>query len=313
MNTQDIYNRITNTIIELLEEHKESNYSQSWYNISGDVFAKNIVSNHVYSGINQLMLNYIKRKNNYAFNRWLTFKQLSSYGAKIKKGSKAALVVYKSAIYLDAETEKNITKQVEYLLLNNKSIEHLNIKKIGYLKQFNVFNLSCVEGLPEEFYKIAELEKLTEFERDERAENLINSTQANIVFSAQNEAYYNPGEDKIYMPLAKQFVSKEAFYNVIFHELAHFVGAKNRLGRDLSGAFLSKLYAFEELICEISSAYVCAVLGYESRITDNVEYIDSWLKVMKNDKQFIIQAASQAQKASDYILEFEKVAELELV
>lgn len=40
MNTNGIYERITNTIIELLEEHKASDYSQSWYSLSGEVFAK---------------------------------------------------------------------------------------------------------------------------------------------------------------------------------------------------------------------------------------------------------------------------------
>jgi len=53
-----------------------------------------------------------------------------------------------------------------------------------------------------------------------------------------------------------------------------------------------------------------AFLGYESRITDNVDYIDNWLSVMKNDKKFIIIASSQAQQASDYILQASDLKEL---
>jgi antirestriction protein ArdC len=45
-----------------------------------------------------------------------------------------------------------------------------------------------------------------------------------------------------------------------------------------------------------------AFLGYESRITDNVTYIENWLQVMKDDKKFIVSAASHAQAAADYIL-----------
>lgn len=52
-----------------------------------------------------------------------------------------------------------------------------------------------------------------------------------------------------------------------------------------------------------------AYLGFESRITNNVDYIDNWLSVMRNDKKFVIQAASQAQAASEYILQLADVKE----
>ncbi|MBP7077808.1 MAG: DNA primase, partial [Bacteroidales bacterium] len=71
--------------------------------------------------------------------------------------------------------------------------------------------------------------------------------------------------------------------------------------------FGTKEYAFEELIAELSSAFMLAYLGYESRITDNAAYIEKWLSVMKNDTKFVIQAASQAQAASDYILQLANV------
>jgi len=307
MNTNEIYERITNTIIELLEEHKASDYSQSWYSLSGEVFARNIVNKHVYNGINQLLLSFIRRKRQYPCNRWLTFKQMEKYNARIIKGSKAAMVVYTSVIYIDEDTGRNITHTVEQLLQHGQSIEHLNLRKIGYLKSYNVFNVACVEGLPEEFYRMDELEQLSEIERDERAESMIREIGAEIVFDAQNEAYYKPSEDKIYMPLPKQFVSKEAFLSVMYHEASHWTGAAHRLNRPILNKFGTKEYAFEELIAELSSAFMLAYLGYESRITDNAAYIENWLSVMKNDTKFVIQAASQAQSASDYILQLANV------
>ncbi len=307
MNTQIIYDRITSIIIEMLEQHKQNNYSESWFSLSGDsIFAQNAVSKHTYSGINQLLLNYLKRKYNHTFNSWMTFKQLSKLEGRIKKGSKASMVVYKSVLYLDKKTSKNITKLVEHLLKNGQSIEHLDYKKIGYLKQYSVFNISQIEKLPDEYYKLNDLENLTEFEKDERAEHVLNSTEANIIHSPQNSAFYRHSEDKIYLPERKQFVSKEAFYSVAFHEVGHWTGHNSRLDRPKGNKFGSKEYAFEELIAEINTAFVCAYLGFENRITDNVDYIDNWLSVMRNDKQFIIQASSQAQKSADYILEFSK-------
>ncbi|HQP05041.1 MAG TPA: zincin-like metallopeptidase domain-containing protein, partial [Bacteroidales bacterium] len=253
------------------------------------------------------LLSFIRRKRQYPCNRWLTFKQMKKYNARIIKGSKAAMVVYTSVIYIDEDTGRNITHTVEQLLQHGQSIEHLNLRKIGYLKSYNVFNVACVEGLPEEFYCMDELEQLSEIERDERAESMIREIGAEIVFDAQNEAYYKPSEDKIYMPLPKQFVSKEAFLSVMYHEASHWTGAAHRLNRPILNKFGTKEYAFEELIAELSSAFMLAYLGYESRITDNAAYIENWLSVMKNDTKFVIQAASQAQAASDYILQLANV------
>ena len=310
MNTNKIYERITATIIEMLEEHKNNNFSESWYSLTGEVFARNIVTNHVYNGINQLLLGYLKRKRNYTLNRWLTFKQIQNYNARIIKGSKTAMVVYTSTLYIDEETGQNITRKVEELIRKKQSIDHLNIKKIGYLKDYKVFNVNCVEGLPAEFYEQSELDNLIEIERDERAEKLVHNLEVNICYEAQNEAYYRPSDDTIFMPLPKQFVSKEAFLSVLMHEASHSTGHPSRLNRPLNNVFASPAYGFEELISELSSAFIMAYLGYESRITDNVAYIESWLQAMKNDKKFIVSAASQAQKAADYILQSENANEV---
>ena len=312
MNTQKLYDKITSTIIEMLEQHKANNFTSSWYNVSGDaIFAHNRATNHFYNGINQLLLQYLKRKYNYTFNGWLTFNQLSELGGKIQKGSKAAMVVYKSHLYIDADTGKNITSMIRKMLNSGQSIEHIDYQKRGYMKGYNVFNISQIENLPKEFYKITELEKLTEFERNEKAEFMIKCTGANIKYSANNEAYYQPSTDIINLPLRKQFKTDANFYSVIFHELGHWTGNKKRLNREMGGKFGDKIYAFEELIAELNTAYINAFLGYDSTITNNVAYINSWLSAMKNDTKFIVSAASQAQKASDYIFEFAEAHQLE--
>jgi antirestriction protein ArdC len=185
----------------------------------------------------------------------------------------------------------------------------LDFKKVGYLKDYRVFNVACVEGLPEIFYEQKELEQLTEIDRDEKAESIISSIGVEIIYQAQNEAYYKPSTDTIYMPLPKQFVSKEDFLHVIYHEIGHWTGHPNRLNRPINNVWGETGYGFEELIGELTSAYMLAFLGYESRITNNVDYINNWLQVMQDDKKFVIQAASQAQAASDYILQTANVEE----
>ena len=55
-------------------------------------------------------------------------------------------------------------------------------------------------------------------------------------------------------------------------------------------------------MAEIGSAFLCCDLGItpEPR-EDHAAYLDHWLKVLKEDKRAIFQAAAHAQKAVDYL------------
>ena len=66
--------------------------------------------------------------------------------------------------------------------------------------------------------------------------------------------------------------------------------------------FGSTNYSKEELVAEMGAAFLCGVSGIENRTVDNsAAYIASWLRVLKNDKQMVILAAAQAQRAADFI------------
>lgn len=53
---------------------------------------------------------------------------------------------------------------------------------------------------------------------------------------------------------------------------------------------------------ELGACFLAADLGFEPvPETHHAAYLQSWLQVLKNDKRFIFQAASQAQKAVDFI------------
>lgn len=55
-------------------------------------------------------------------------------------------------------------------------------------------------------------------------------------------------------------------------------------------------------MAELGAAMLCASLGITSGTrADHAQYIDGWLKALKDDKKFIFAAASQAQKAADYL------------
>src|SRR5262249_18220829 len=79
--------------------------------------------------------------------------------------------------------------------------------------------------------------------------------------------------------------------------------AAQRLDRDLSGSFGSKKYAQEELVAEITSAFVCASLGIVPTVR-YADYIGSWLEVLRENDRAIVRAASAASKAADHLLAF---------
>ena len=106
------------------------------------------------------------------------------------------------------------------------------------------------------------------------------------------------------MPKKDSFVSDDAYYATLYHELVHSTGAKHRLDRDLKAYIADKhAYSFEELIAEMGASYLCGVTQISaSTIDDSVAYIKSWHKALSENPTWLIKAASAAQKAADYII-----------
>ena len=86
------------------------------------------------------------------------------------------------------------------------------------------------------------------------------------------------------------------------HELTHWTSHPTRLARELGKRFGDEAYAAEELIAEMGAAFLCADLGITPEVRDDhAAYLAHWLKVLKADNRAIFTAASQAQRAADYL------------
>ena len=125
--------------------------------------------------------------------------------------------------------------------------------------------------------------------------------------TALSELYriYRPSTDEIILPIRKQFVSTAEYYSTVWHELVHSTGHPSRLNRlDRVVAFGSDVYSKEELVAEIGAATLVNHVGLEttSSFRNSAAYIQNWLKVLKDDKRFIVSAAGRAEKAVNLIL-----------
>jgi antirestriction protein ArdC len=269
----NIYEMVTNKIIEKLEAGTVP-WRKPWNGSKGP--AVNWKTQKAYRGINVMLLEP---------GEYLTFKQATEAGGKVKKGAKSEIVVF----WKWYEKEDKTTGDVE---------------QIPTLKYYRVFNINQCEGI-----KSKRDEKIPTFEHDpiEEAENIIKGFMNKPSLSwEQTGAWYKPGLDHVNVPPMKDFPKIEEYYNTFFHELCHSTGHRSRLNRDgITGThkFGSQDYSKEELVAEIGASMLTGFAGFSDVTFENTAaYIQNWLEVLKNDTKLVVRAGSAAQKAVDYIL-----------
>jgi len=180
------------------------------------------------------------------------------------------------------------------------------VKDIPLLRYYRVFSVEQCE-LPDKVKaKYAEPEK--QFNPIEQAEQIVAGMPNRPEINHQgNRAYYRQSTDLIVMPPRNQFHTETGYYDTLFHELAHSTGHQSRLNRKSFNrlvAFGDHEYSKEELVAEMTSAYLCGVTGIVRDTIDNsTAYIQSWLKALNDNRRLVVQAAAQAQKAADFILD----------
>jgi len=280
--TQTIYSEITQSIIEQLE-NGAAPWIKPWKaDSSAD---KNLVSQKPYQGINRLLLGMSSMVKGFSVPVWASYKQWEAIGANVKKGEKGTKIVF----YSPVSKENKQTGDLE---------------KYAVLKTYFVFNAAQVEGID-----IVPAETVAaEFSAVELAEQRIIKTGAAISHGG-DAAFYMPSADRIQLPNKSAFDSEANYYATAFHELAHWTGSKTRLDRDLDkGRFGNPAYAFEELVAEMSAAFLCSDYGIQGELR-HAGYIGHWLKALREDSKAVFKAAALAQKAADYINMLDATAE----
>lgn len=287
----DVYERITNLIIEKLEQGIIP-WHQPW-NVKG--MPSNYLTKRPYHGINLWVLLAYGHELPY----YLTFKQAESLGGKVKKGAKAIPVCYWNFIYKHKETGRTIPAELV------KDYPLGDLEKKCFLKEYRIFPIELIEGIEWELPEVVEESKIPVIERCEEVyDEMLNPPK---VVHEKEEAFYHPQLDLINMPPKPRFKSSEGYYAVLFHELVHSTGSENRLNRPGVAEmdyFGSSKYCKEELIAEMGAGYLCGYTGIENNflIDNQAAYLQNWIAQLKNDKQLLIEAASKAQKSVDYIL-----------
>lgn len=275
----NVYEMVTERIIEQLE-HGIIPWQKPWTGSKNGAY--NRVSMKPYSILNQMILQHS--------GEYATFKQWTEAGGHIRKGARSEIVTFWK-MQLVEEEEEDGTKVK---------------KQIPLLRYYNVFHISQVDGVePKEKMELQEHEPIEEAERVKL--EYMEREDLQIYERITDKAFYAPTFDYIEVPCKEQYERIEEFYSTLFHEMIHSTGHYTRLNRLESGAsarFGSAIYSKEELIAEIGSAMVLNRLEIETEKTfkNSTAYIQSWLRVLRNDNKFIVSASSRAEKAVKYIL-----------
>jgi antirestriction protein ArdC len=284
----DIYQTITDRIVAQIEQGAGA-WCMPWHSRRGasELGQPRNISGRAYRGVNVPMLWATAAAFGYGSPIWATYKQWQERGAQVRKGEKAATVVFwKSADVKVGETEDG-EEEIERRLTAR-----------GYF----VFNAMQVDGFDGKIGKRETTpEDLSEDQRIASAEQFFATTGSKVRHGG-NRAFYSPGADFIQIPEFGQFHDAHSYYSTLAHEHTHWTGAKCRLDRQFGRRFGDDAYAFEELVAELGAAYLCSALGLSNEPrNDHAAYLASWLSVLKSDKKAIFTAASKAQAAADYL------------
>jgi antirestriction protein ArdC len=274
----NVYEIVTERIIAQLESGVAP-WRKPWTSKS----PANLVSQKEYRGLNVLML----ASQGYPSRFWLTFNQANKLGGKIAKGSKGSLVVY-----------WNVGEEREVRKADGSS----KTQTPFLLRYSTVFNLAQTEGIDIPA-------RMLEEQRDNNpiadCEAIVDGMPNPSQREQSDRAWYAPKSDTVGMPTRGLFHSSEDYYSTLFHELAHSTGHESRIGREgfeNPVQFGSDSYSKEELVAECTAAMLCGVTGIGTQTLDNsAAYLRTWIARLKSDSKLIVQAASAAQKAADYI------------
>lgn len=299
MNVNEI---VTKTIIERLQEAEKSGETFYWAKPFGQGAATVPLSyenSRAYTGVNRCLLEP---------NEFITARKGAEYGYHIRKGARANIVIFFSRIpKTDENGEPIIDKDTGEVITR------------GFLRYYHVFSREDMidrdgNSLPSKL----DFKRYNHEEQLERMKQVIemfnrmveqychdNNIKIEVVKDG-TQAYYSPSQDVIRIPDISSFDSVFEYISTLSHELGHSTAKK--MNRELGHT--QEKYGYEELVAELTSAYIIQNLGAYGLIDDRkhkentLAYLQGWSSFLKDKSSAVVSAAAKAQEASDYILSY---------
>ncbi|MGG5812232.1 ArdC family protein [Falsiroseomonas sp. CW058] len=291
----DVYARVTDAIVAAIESGvaRGKDWRMPWHrrrDPSGSpMLPVNVARGAAYGGVNTLALWAAAEARGYPGGLWGTYRQWAELGGQVRKGERAATVVYWRFPDAAKGGEAEDGEEVEE-----------GARRGPWARAYAVFNAAQVDGaaLPRDAAP-----RLPEAARIAEAEAFFAALPGLDLRHGGNAAFYSPGTDHVQMPPFADFRTVGGYYATLAHEAAHWTGHPSRLARDLTGRFGGQAYAAEELVAELGAAFALAALGFTAEPReDHARYVAHWLGLLRGDRRAIFTAAGKAQAAADWLI-----------
>jgi antirestriction protein ArdC len=270
---RDLYQDVTDRIIAALERGTVP-WLRPWRDDKSGSATEpyNAATGRPYNGVNLLILGLMP----YPDLGWLTFRQAKELGGNVRRGERGTTVIFWRFVETRGDDGERRT--------------------IPIARAYTVFNVAQCETIDP-----SKLKRPMPPVSGETDINALCERNGAIVKHGGDKAFYSPGGDYIAMPSATAFRNADNYAATLAHELVHWSAHSKRCNRDLNGRFGSASYVAEELIAEMGSAFLCARIGIPLDGLQHPSYIESWLRVLKDDKRAIFTAASKAKEAAEFL------------
>lgn len=293
--TKQFREKVTQAFLDSLKT-PDMTWKKSWQSFGTP--PQNAATGAGYKGINRLYLMCVCDQEGITDRRFATFKQIKDNDWHLKKGSHGLSVEY----WMPVNEEHKAITWGEYRLLTPAEQEKCGLRA----KYYTVFRAKDIEGIP----PLPEPKRNEGIRQDEIVSKISKNMKVDIMHDGGDRAFYRLSEDRIHMPEKEFFDSEIAYNSVALHELTHATGAPNRLDRVMIGSFGSQPYAYEELVAEISSAFMSENLQSVtdgSMMQNHQAYVQNWSGVLEKNPDILMKAVKDAERAANYL---EYMAEL---
>ena len=221
---------------------------------------------------------------------YLTFKQITALGGKVKKGEHGVPIVFFTEWDKVQKCRPNAESQREDI--------------VRVMRYYLVFDIATqVEGIsPRRVIKTKENTPLVQI--DAYVKKFAEETNLKLeIGKVSGAGSYSPSQHTVSVAGLQYYDSPEAYYSTLFHECIHST-AKD-LGRDITGNFFgNKNYSEEEIVAECGAMLLCQRFGiHDIPCKNSLEYLRGWSKKLRENPTWLSKGISQATKAVAYFLE----------
>lgn len=304
---------IVDKIIEKIEHEKILPWNKPFLEV-----CINYISGKPYRGINRLLLDG---------GEWITINQLKAYNKsndtdyyyiskcdtddlETQDRRKPHMIIYFGEKLTEiSEDDYNKLKQNDWSKRVVFTKDGKFYKRSYFLRYYTVVNIMfCIDSngnsLPSRMS--GKEETWGNLDSEQVVSDYCERTGVRIFENSNSGCYYSNLDDAVHLTPRNHFENSEYFERVRFHELIHSTGVSSRLNRKCFELYnkTKEIRSVEEVIAELGSLLLSTEVGLrgEQEVDNSESYIASWISWIRDNKDAIITATFQAEKAKDFVL-----------